>query len=186
MLRHTLAQYTEASSSARETVITLPGAGREIALNGVADLLNVTDVWWPYDSTADEVWPPNRVRGFRVWWDDGSPVLLLSSLVGNQPQLSDELRLWYTVPHTIQDLDSADSTTIPAAHVGHLSRAAAGYAAPLVANDKARTAIRHPLAELYITQFTALLDSLRTQPNGEAFNSGWSLDKWDTRDRTYS
>src|SRR4051812_32019556 len=65
-----LAEYSAAVPLTAETAITLPGAGREIALSGVADLLSVSEVWWPYATTSSEVWPPNQVAGFRVYWDD--------------------------------------------------------------------------------------------------------------------
>src|SRR5262245_45949734 len=77
-LRLALDEYSRVAPRAMETVIVLPGDGREIALSGITDLIQVTEVWWPYDSSAStETWPPNRVQGFRLWWDDASPVLFL-------------------------------------------------------------------------------------------------------------
>ena len=85
-LKAALHDYSAALPLTAETVLTLPGDGREVALNGVSNLLQVLEVWWPYDSDAGEVWPPNQVAGFRVWWDDAQPVLLLASKTGRQPQ----------------------------------------------------------------------------------------------------
>src|SRR5438045_2907564 len=90
-LRTVLSDYSATLPRAVETVITLPGIGREIALNSLTNLVAVLDVWWPYN-TLSEVWPPNQVAGFRVWWDDSQPLLILTSKSGNQPQTSDSLR----------------------------------------------------------------------------------------------
>jgi hypothetical protein len=188
--------YTDAAPLAMETVITAPGNGREIALSALTDLINVHDVWFPYDSTAAEVWPPQRVRGFRVWWDDAQPVLFLPDVIGSQPQTGDELRIFYTVPHTIQNLDSASITSIPAHHESHLCRGAAGLCALARAVDLNETAtnmaVSTPnyaaLANLYLNDpyfgFMPFLDTLRAQSNvrGEPFLSGWRMDKWDVRD----
>ncbi len=131
-----------------ETVLILPGDGREIALNTLTGLSKVTNVWWPYDSTT-EVWPPNRVRGFRVYWDDARPVLFLDRFDGDQPQTDDELRIWYTGMQTIQDLDSATTTTIPDEHYSLLCTGAAGHAAMSRAVDLIETSG----ADLYGTGF---------------------------------
>src|SRR3990167_7969237 len=79
-IRQALEEYNQAAPKGLETVITLPGDGREIALSGVSNLLDVAEVWWPYDSDAvTEQWPPNQVKGWRLWWDDASPVLFLAA-----------------------------------------------------------------------------------------------------------
>jgi hypothetical protein len=65
-LRTALADYSAALPLAAETYITLPGKGREVALNSLANLIAVLDVWWPFDPDT-EVWPPNQVAGFRLW-----------------------------------------------------------------------------------------------------------------------
>ena len=106
-LRQALDQYNLVNPLRMETVITLPGDGREIALSGISGLLYVLDCWWPYDSDADtETWPPNRVRGWRLWWDDAQPLLFLEIADSSQPQTNEEMRVWYTKEQTIQDLDN--------------------------------------------------------------------------------
>ena len=93
-LRSALAEYNAVLPLTAETVIRLPADGREIALSGVSGLLGVSAVWWPYATTGGEAWPPPEAPGFRVWWDDAQPVLILTSRTGGQPQAGDELRLW--------------------------------------------------------------------------------------------
>jgi len=87
-IRLALDQYNLVNPLGTETIITLPGDGREIALEALSGLLYVVEVWWPYDSSAAcETWPPNKVQGFRLWWDDARPVLFLDIPDGAQPQL---------------------------------------------------------------------------------------------------
>lgn len=76
-LRQALNEYSEANPLSMESVLTVPAAGREIALDGLSGLQQVTEIWWPYDSAASaQGWPPNRPRGWRLWWDDARAVLL--------------------------------------------------------------------------------------------------------------
>ncbi len=188
-LRAALADYAQACPLTAETVLVLPAAGREIALNGVAGLTGVTDVWWPYDSGAGEVWPPNRVRGWRLWWDDAQPVLFLAAIAGAQPQAGDELRLWYTRVHTVQDLDGAATTTVFDAHEAGLVTGAAGYAAASEHLDQAGAVHLDPTesAELRYwaaarqAEFRAFLGRVRASApaGGPPFASGWLLDRWD-------
>ncbi len=184
-LRAALSDYTAAAPLTAETVLTLPGAGREIALNGVTGLSGVTDVWWPYDSLADDAnaWPPNRVRGFRVWWDDAQPVLFLESVAGAQPRAGDEVRLWYTRAHTVQNLDSGAVTTLPAHHESGLVTGAAGYAA-LSENvdqigalhlDPTETAELRQWGSARLAEFQRFLVTVRAAAPapGPAFGAGW-------------
>ncbi len=187
-LRAALSDYTAAAPLSMETVLTLPGAGREIALNGLSGLLGVTDVWWPYDTLA-EAWPPNRVRGFRLWWDDAQPVLLLASHAGAQPQAGDEVRVWYIRAHTVQNLDGGVLTTLPAHHESALITGAAGYAA-LSENvdqigalhlDPTETPELRRWGTARLAEYHSFLNTLRpTAPAaGPAFGAGWVLDRYE-------
>ena len=188
-IRKSLHKYSEVRPLGAETVITLPGTSREIALNGLTDLIGVTDVWWPYDSDSDEEWPPNRVGGYKIWWDDGQPVLFLLDVLGGQPQLDDEMRIWYTKVQTIQDLDSADVTTLLAQHESGLVGGAAGFAAM----SRAVGMIEEANVDLYqvsllgawaggkIKEFYIWIEELRAESarKGGMPSKGWTLDKWD-------
>lgn len=190
-LRTALAEYSAAAPATAETVLTLPGAGREIALDGVADLVGVLDVWWPYASAAPEAWPPPRVAGFRLAWDDARPVLILSGRTGAQPQAGDELRLWYTRPHTVQDLDGAAVTSVPPAHLTGLLTGAAGYAAASQHLNQAGSVRLDPhesgdlsgWAAARLRAFADWLLTLKTGPGptGDPYGAGWPMDKWETR-----
>jgi hypothetical protein len=189
--------YTDAAPCPMETLLTLPGDGREIALNGVSNLIAVTEVWFPYDSTeTQETWTRRKPRGFRVRRDDTQPVLFLNDELGSEPQADEELYLFYTVPHTIQNLDAASTTTIPSQHESHLCRGAAGFCALTRSVDLSETAanmaVSTPnlaaLANLYLNDpyfgYLPFLDTLRSrsQISGDPFASGWRMDKHDRRE----
>jgi hypothetical protein len=184
-LRAALDDYTLAVPHTAETLLTLPGPGREIALDGVDGLLAVLDVAWPYAPTALEA---PRPAGWRVWWDDARPVLMLEGR-GGAPQAGDLLRLWYSRPHTIQDLDAAAVTTVFAHHASGLVTGAAGYAAAAEHLDQAGQVRLDPdeshdlgtWAAARLREFATWLAGLRAGPGpgGPAFGPGWPLDKWD-------
>ncbi len=189
-LKQALDQYNYVNPVHMETVITLPGDGREIALNGITGLLDVLDVWWPYVSGAsEETWPPNRVRGWRVWWDDAQPVLFLEIREGSQPKLDEEVRIWYSKRQTIQDLDSASITTIQGDHESLLVLGAAGHAAMQRTVDLVETAgtdlyqvsILGTWGQRKLREFQAELRTLerRHARRGPSWGIGWALDKWD-------
>ena len=191
-LRQSLDEYNAVFPLTMETVIVLPGDGREIAINSLSGLIEVLEVWWPYDSDASsETWPPNKVRGFRLWWDDAQPVLFLDILGGGQPQQDDEMRIWYAKRRTIQDLDSAAVTTVMADHESSLVKGAAAHCALSRTVDLIEVAG----ADLYAIgllgtwgrakerEWYTFLESLRKKSAGRGvpWGEGWRLDKWDGR-----
>ena len=190
-INQVLDEYSAVFPLSLETVITLPGDGREIALSDLTGLIEVTQVWWPYDSDASsETWPPNKVRGWHLWWDDATAVLFVDIVDGSQPQTDDEMRIWYIYPQTIQDLHSADSTTIQDAHISKIVEGAAAKAAMARAVDLVETAD----TDIYSVQVLAtwgkhhkgkwdrFLETMRKRGNrfGPSWGDGWALDKWDT------
>lgn len=192
MLRQALAEYSQANPRQVETVLTLPAAGREIALSALPELVAVLDVWWPYSSTAAEHWPPNRVRGFRLDWDDGQPLLTLTSDAADQPATGDEVRLWYATPQHLDGLDGAAGTTLPLIHEGLLVMGAAGYAAFgraafMDADQPGVAAALQKWSGAILAQFQTRLAELRRQvaAHGPAFGEGWHLDEWENQGVVY-
>jgi hypothetical protein len=187
-LKQALSEYNEALPLEMETVIDLPGDGREIALNGLSGLTRVLDVYWPFDSTS-EPWPPNRVKGFTIYWDDTQPVLYLNNVEGDEPQLDDELRLWYTASHTIDGLETATETTIPGEHETLLVSGAAGHAAmargvdliEVASADLYGTGLLLTWAQRKLKEFRDALEKIKRSRAraGLPYGSGWRLDKWD-------
>ena len=188
-LRQALAEYGKVRPLGVETVVTLPGDSREVALDGLSGLQDVTGVWWPYDSSQGEAWPPNKVKGFTLWWDDGRPVLFLNVLDGAQPQQDDELRLWYSAAPEVSGLAGSIVTTLPAWHETLIVAGAAGHAAMSRVADLVETArtdtyavvVLGTFGRAQLKQFRYDLDQLRSGEarSGAAWGSGWSLDKWD-------
>ncbi len=188
-IRQAMNDYSEIWPRQLDTVLTLPAAGREIALNSLADLTNVTAVYWPYDSLA-EAWPPNLVTGFSLTFDDGQPLLTLTSKTGAQPQADDELRLWYTTPQTLDGLDGAAGTSVNITHESWIALGAAGYAALLRAGDVSATYTESAQTQanleqwgaMCLAQFRAKLAqlSLTATQRGQPFGAGWKLDDYDT------
>ena len=191
-IRQALAEYSEVNPRTVATVITLPAAGREIALNYLAELTNVTAVYWPYDSLA-EAWPPNLVTGFSLTFDDGQPLLTLTSKAGAQPQADDEMRIWYTTPQTLDGLDSAAGTSVNITHESWIALGAAGYAALLRAGDVSATYTESAQTQanleqwgaMCLAQFRAKLGqlSLTATQRGQPFGAGWKLDDYDSYGR---
>jgi hypothetical protein len=191
-LRQALNEYSEANPLSMESVLTVPAAGREIALDGLSGLQQVTEIWWPYDSAASaQGWPPNRPRGWRLWWDDARAVLLLDADAGAEPQAGDEVRVWYTAGQRIQDLDGADATTVCAEHESLVVLGAAAYACWSRSVDQTETAataaVSTPnyaaLALRFLKLFRARLQEIRSghgQVRGASFGPGWRLDRWDS------
>jgi hypothetical protein len=188
-IRQALAEYGKVRPLGMETVIDLPGDGREVALDSLSGLQEVTGAWWPYDTAATaETWPPNQVGGFRLWWDDGRPVLFLNVLAGAQPQQDDELRLWYTATPEIEDLDSATVTTLPGWHESLIVAGAAGHAAMGRVADLVETAGTDTYAVVLLgtygraqlKKFREDLEELRAKEarGGASWGVGWNLDKW--------
>ncbi len=187
-LRQALDEYNEALPLGKETVIDLPGDGREIALNGLDGLRQVMEVYWPFDSLS-EPWPPNRARGFHVYWDDSQPVLYLDNVEGDEPQLDDELRLWYTTSHTIDGLDGASITTLPGEHCSLIASGAAGHAAlargvdliEVTSADLYGTGLLLVWAQRKLKDFRDALEKIKRAHAraGLPYGAGWKLDKWD-------
>ena len=190
-LQQALAEYGRARPLGVETVITLPGDSREIALDGLSGLQQVSGVWWPYDTTDGEAWPPNKVKGFTLWWDDGRPVLFLDVLDGAQPQQDDELRIWYSSAPEMAGLAGATVTTLPAWHETLIVNGAAGHAAMSQVADLVETAgtdtyavvVLGTFGRAQLKQYRFDLDKLRAGEarSGASWGPGWGLDKWDDR-----
>lgn len=189
-IRQALHEYSNALPRHMEALIVAPAAGREIALAGITDLLAVTDVIWPYDSDSDEEWPHNYLRGWSLQWDDAQPLLVLTEIIGAQPQRDDELRIYYTKLHTIQNLDSAAATTLPAHHESLIVTGAAGYAALSRSVERAEEFnLDEKLPDRLkawgldrIQDFRAKLEKFSAAQRisyGHPFGAGWRTDKWD-------
>ena len=121
-IEQALEQWSRHDPQEAITTITLSADGREIDISGVTGLLRVEKVWTPYDSSAP-TYPPNWTQ-FDVW-----PGSILYINEPTEPANGDKVRLWYTKMHTIEDLNSATATTLPAEDIGYFINGCAGFAA---------------------------------------------------------
>jgi hypothetical protein len=193
-IRQAVAEYSRAYPRQVDTILTTPGAGREIALDSLPELDSVLAVYWPFDPTTD-VWPPNRVSGFRLDYDDGNPILTLTSDIGDEPQASDTIRILYATPHHLDGLDGAAGTTIAPSHESTIVLGAAGTAAIIRAGDvtstytvSARTqANLEAWGAMRLAEFHAKLAHISAQSvgHGPAFSAGWRLDQWENQGVVY-
>ena len=186
-LRTALAEYSQVQPYETETVVTLTAAGREIALSSLADLTGITgvlDVWWPFSSTT-EVWPPNKVTGFRTWLDAGVLTLFLNTRYASQPKVGDKVRLWWTKANAINTLDGATATTLTAEGKAIVALGAAGYTAASGAMDRAEVLDREAIrlwGEATLKEYQNQLEIIRSKTvrtSGEPWGAGWIMDKWD-------
>ena len=185
-LRRALSEYSQVQPYETVSTLTLTAAGREISLTSLTGITGVLEVWWPYFSTG-ETWPPNQVAGFRTWWNAGVLYLFLSSKEGDQPQIGDKVRVWWTKDQTINTFDSATATTLTTEGRSLVVLGAAGFAGLSGALDRAEVIDKEMLrkwGENMLADFRARLEKLRARAartGGDPFGSGWSMDKWDPR-----
>ena len=188
-LREALHEYSQSWPNHNVADIELDKDGREIEVE-ITGLMAVVNVWWPFDSTAGK-WPPNRVVAWRQIDLAGTTTLYFESFQGAEPLTGETVRVWYACVHTIDDLDSADATTVRADHENLIIQGAAGKAAMTRAIELAETAdidiyIVESLrawARLKLREFFVALQSLRAESvrQGAPWVDGWELDKWDER-----
>ena len=88
-------------------VISTTEGEREYSLASLSSLMEVLDVWHPWDD-SDPQYPPQR-PGWSVLYDGTLRLEVADAPTGDG---SDDIRLLYTVPHTIDGLDSEETTTL--------------------------------------------------------------------------
>lgn len=187
-IRQALDEYSRALPLEKESMITLESDGRLVSLGNLSGLMFVTSVWWPYDE-ANATWPPNRPRGWQLYWNGTTPYLFFSDERGAQPQAGQKVRLWYATPHSLEGLDGAALTTLPSEHESLLVSGAAGYAAMSRAVDLIETSgadlygvgLLGVWAQRQLREFRRALQELQRGQarRGQAWGEGWPLDRWD-------
>jgi hypothetical protein len=130
-IRQAVHEYSKTRPLRSVGTVVLSSDGREIDISSLTGLLGVSQVWCDYDST-DPAYPPNR-RPFEHW-PDSQTVYVTGDY---EPQSGDTMRVFYTKLQTLEDLDSATSTTIPLDDESLIAIGAAGFAATSRAVDLA-------------------------------------------------
>ncbi len=152
----------------------------------VAQIEEVTEVWYPYLSTDDTYKLPHPVQWRMVTW---MKLLLEPDSLGGDPDGDYDIRIFYNRRQQLDDLDSATATTLNAAEVGCLIMGAAGYAAiakarylanRVVTGENAYKAL-HEWGKSRVAEFKQRAYQLGQYDSaGEDARIGWwSADKWD-------
>lgn len=106
-LRAALDEYNTRRPLAAVGTLTAAEDGRELALSSLTGLLEVREVWFPYEATDGNVDPRLLRVPFELLDNAGS----LSLLLGVAVFRSDVARVFYTKQHTLNGLDGASATT---------------------------------------------------------------------------
>ena len=125
-----LEQWSRHDPHSAVGTVTLSADGREIDVSSLTGIMRIEQVWWPYDSTTPG-YPPKWVQ-FELW-----PGSILYIDDETEPSSGDKVRIWYTKMHTINLLNSATATTIPAEDIAYLINGAAAFAAEMRAVELA-------------------------------------------------
>ena len=120
-IKRALRDYSVVSPQRAVGSITLAADGREISLSTLTGLTAVVRVWHPYTSSDPE--DPPEWRRFEVW---GTTLYILD---GDEPASGEVVRVYYLKQHTIKDLESATSTTVPGEDEEVVVLGAGAYAA---------------------------------------------------------
>ena len=176
-VRWAMHRYSEINPDRAIGTVDLTSSAREVDISSIADYIDVTRVWWDYDSSAPE--HPPRWRDFELWPGD---VLYIND--ASEPASGDVVRLWYTRQHTLNGLDSETVTTLPTDAETLLVAGAAGYCAQeRVQEDPSRYVPRklREWADARIKEFERGLKAVARR--GAARNSGIAvmagIDRWD-------
>ena len=136
-IRTSLEQFSKYNPDHALGTVTLGASdAREVDISSLTGLLRVERIWWDYDS-EDPAYPPSY-RQFEVWPGD---VLFIDDR--ELPAENDVVRVWYTKAHTIDDLDSATATTVPAEDEGTIVTGACHFAAQMRAVELAEDLTAH-------------------------------------------
>ena len=181
-IRQALHAYSEHLPRRAIAALTLTAAGREIDLSSLAPYRTIERVWWDYDEDSPD--HPPRWRDFELW-----PGHVLYIDDAGEPAAGDVVRLWYTLDHTLEDLDTATATTFPDPHATLIAQGATGFAAvsrnvtvqeQVNVNAWAPRNLRE-WAETQLRRFYATLDALARRQ--AALSAGLAplppLDRWD-------
>lgn len=124
-LRQALAEFSLAIPLHQITTLTLAADTYEIGVSAITGLLDVARLWLPY-TAADPENPPGWVSfDFSGSWRDN----LILFLLGEKGQSGDVARIFYSAVQTVEDLDSAASTTLSGPQESILIDGGAGLAA---------------------------------------------------------
>jgi len=123
-IRRAMRAYNRVDPLRLAAVLPTSAGEREYSLASLTGLMEVTDLWYPWDED-NPTYPPPRPQ----WSLIGDGVLYLEVEAPPAGDGADDLRLFYTAPHAIQGLDGASATTLDAQGEQLVILGATAYAA---------------------------------------------------------
>jgi len=129
-IRRAMRAYNRVDPLRLVAVLPTSVGEREYSLAGLTALMEVTDLWYPWDEDKP-TYPPPRPQ----WSMIGDGVLYLEVEAPPAGDGTDDLRLFYTAPHAIQGLDGASATTLDAQGEELVVLGATAYAAMQLAQS---------------------------------------------------
>jgi hypothetical protein len=123
-IRRALEAYSRLDPQRLEAVIETSAGLREYPLAAIGPFMEIADLWYPYDP-ADPAHPPRRPE----WALILSKTFYLGVADAPTGEADDQMRLFFTAPHTLEGLDAADETTLDADGEGIVALGAAAFAA---------------------------------------------------------
>jgi len=106
-IRRALRAYNRVQPRRTQGTISATEGEREYSLASLSGLMGVLDVWHPWDDQDPQYPPPRPV--WSVLYDDTLRLEVADAPTGDG---TDDIRVFYTIPHTIDGLDGEDTTTL--------------------------------------------------------------------------
>jgi hypothetical protein len=192
-----LAEYSYAVPNIQTKTFTITQAGREQVLPVTGEpeedtdlfpgLIAITQVLYPWLGDIDAPGAPGGVeqdplQRYYFYFADGQPVLYFGGT--RTPAVGEQIRISYASAHTIDDLNEADTCTVPSQDFELLLLGAAGHAARLRTSIYAESFSNHPELKLFaidnLKQYRDTLRAMRRQSSRQPLPAvGFKLDAWD-------
>lgn len=183
-LSQALEEYSVAVPNLIIEEFTVVSPGREQLITTVPSFLNVLQAVYPFEGGASE---QHRSDAFYAWHDGEYLALYIGGPA--VPAAGEVIQIYYTIPHSVENLNNAVATTINPAHDGLLSQGASAFcallrAAQMVETPGKRLEDNANLQKWGQEQRSRFTSSLQSLANGHAHTpalptAGWKLDGWD-------
>ena len=123
-IRRALQQYSRIDPQRAVGELSSTADTREYSHATLTGLQVITDIWFPYDPAAPE-YPPNRPAWSTIYNDT------LRLEVADPPSgaATEKIRVFYTKPHIIENLDAGAATSLDADGEGIVILGATAFAA---------------------------------------------------------
>jgi hypothetical protein len=187
-IRNALGEYSRAWPQLKTASHTVTTSGRDQNINtSCAGVTTILEVIYPYVSTNID---HPYVDDWYLYWLSGAAWLHIQESLSS-PVAGEKLYITFAATHTIDDLDSAATTTVRADHERMLVTGACAYAMEMRANaiteswgKRSKQDESIASAAVHRQRFNEWLTQLRSQfapprPITGWPERGWVLDQWD-------